>query len=808
MKITNTRVNHIVNPMGYRIEAPVFTYVVEEANGKKQTAARIRVAADAAMTQILADTGVGNLNSLGTKLPMQLSPRTRYYWTVEAESDAGEKAVSEVSYFETAKMEEPWAGKWIGADKTKERHPIFGKAFALPGIAAGKEIASARLYISGLGLYNAKINGQEVTKEKLTPYCTDYSEWVQYQTYDVAPLLAADNTVSVMVGRGWYSGRFGFSAMVGDGGFFGDEFMIIAELHVVYADGSEDLIATDDSWTVTRSNYTFSNLYDGEHRDDTLAPTEIEAVYYTAPKGELTARMSIPVYAQEELPAQELIHTPAGEKVFDLGQNMAGGFRLWVDVPAGTRVHIQTGEILVDGNFYNENLRTALSEYFYISDGTPKYLEPMFTFFGYRFAKVEGIDNLKKEDFTGIPWYSDFNLIGELTTGDAKLNKLLCNIAWGQKGNFIDVPTDCPQRDERMGWTADTQVFVPTACFMTDSTAFYRKFLYDLRQEQKTRNGCVPDVVPSCGVEGGCSVWGDAATIIPWTLYLYTGDKSILEESLDSMAAWVDYITNLDGDTHHWREVFHYGDWLALDSIYQNIDSVKGGTEWGYIADVYYMHSAEMTAQAAELVGNEAYVTKYSALAARIRQDIEDEFFTKNGRCAINTQTAYILALRHHLTSDPAKIVKHLVENVRQHGYKLATGFTGTPFLTQELSKAGENKLAFKLLHNEEYPGWLYEVNLGATTVWERWNSLSPDGTVSSTGMNSFNHYAYGSIAEWMWKTIGGINPDAAQPGFKRAVLRPTPDRKIGSASAVYHSAAGTYRTEWKVIDEDRKSVV
>ena len=383
------------------------------------------------------------------------------------------------------------------------------------------------------------VDEKRVGDEYLTPYSNDYNEWVQYQTYDVTEEVSKQGMLRVLLGNGWYKARFGFSAFE-DKGFYGNEWKLIAELHLTYADGSEEVIGTDESWQVRCSKIAFSNLYDGEHRDDTLSELPLEkAVFCEAPKGELTERMSLPVTIHETFEPKELLHTPAGELVFDMGQEFTGIFKLHVNVPAGTKVHVQTGEILQRGNFYNDNLRSAKSEYIYISDGTEMDLVPHFTFYGYRYVKIEGIPDLKKEDFTGLSYYSNITATGWMKTGSDLVNQLISNVRWGLKCNFVDVPTDCPQRDERMGWTGDAQVFSPTAMYLEDTYAFYAKYLYDMAKEQSVLGGKVPHVVPSCGVEDAACVWGDAACIIPWNLYLFYGDKSILEDQFVSMKSWV-----------------------------------------------------------------------------------------------------------------------------------------------------------------------------------------------------------------------------------------------------------------------------
>lgn len=799
MRVTHCRVNHLENPMGYRMEKPVFSWITEGAQGKKQAGARLRVWKDGAENDCLVDTGWAKLDSLATPAELALQPRTRYCWTVSVRSDAGEEAESEVNWFETGKREEPWQGKWITCDKNEARLPVFHKAFGLEG----KEIASARLYICGLGLYAAEINGKRVSEERLTPYCNNYTAWVQYQTYDVKALLSAQNEISVTLGNGWYKGRFGFTSQPEGKGFYGDEWKLIAEMRVLFTDGTEQIIATDDSWQVTRSRIHFSNIYDGEQRDDTLPELPAEKAVLLAEQLPLCDRMSIPVLVQEERKPRELIHTPAGEWVYDVGQNMTGSFRLRVHEPRGTKIHVQVGEVLQQGNFYRDNLRSAKAEYIYISDGEEHILEPQFTFYGFRYARVTGVSRPKKEDFTALVYFSDVKPAGRLETGAPKINQLISNIQWGQKGNFVDVPTDCPQRDERMGWTADTQVFVPTACYFRDSAAFYRKYLYDLRTEQAQHDGMVPDVIPSVGHAGqGGSVWGDAATIIPWDLYLFYGDRSILEESFDSMKAWVDYIRREDGDDRGWGRHFHFGDWLALDNPAGGVDQVKGGTEDAFVGYTYYLFSARLVARTAEILGKKEDAERYAALAEEVYRYIQAEYFTPNGRCAVNTQTAYVLTLYYHLNEDRPRALKSLIALIRAKGNKFVTGFVGTPLIQRVLSGEGENDLAYSILFNEEYPGWLYEVNLGATTVWERWNSMEPDGSVSSTGMNSFNHYALGSVGEWMWRYMAGINPMEECPGFRQATLCPVPNGKMGSLSADFASPAGAWHVDWRVTDE------
>ena len=803
MRVYDAKVNHMTNPMGFFMDGVSFSWKVDEARGKAQKAARVRVAADEKMQEILFDSGMDEqADSLAYPVELALEPRTRYFWQVTVLSDAGEEADSEVQWFETSKMSEEWTGKWLTCDNTEKRHPIFSKE-----IAPAKEVAKARLYVTGLGLYEAYIDGKKVGDEYLTPYSNNYNRWVQYQTYDITDQIAGGGKLSILLGNGWYKGRFGFSAFE-DKGYYGNEWKVIADVVLTYTDGTEEVIGTDESWTVTRSRIMFSNLYDGEQIDATAPelPAE-EPTVCDAPKGRLEARRSLPVVAHEHIKPVELIHTPAGEQVFDMGQNFAGIFTFRVKEPAGTKIHIQTGEVLQKGDFYNENLRSAKSEYIYISDGNETVIRPHFTYYGYRYVKVEGVSDLKIEDFTGLALYSDIEMGGDVETGHDLVNQLVSNVRWGMKGNFIDVPTDCPQRDERMGWTGDTQVFSPTATFLADTYAFYSKYLHDMYTEQMDLDGMVPDVVPSAGVHSTACVWGDSSCIIPWNMYQFYGDKKILEDQYDSMRNWVDYISRVDGDNHGWRSVFHYGDWLALDNPSGKTDEVMGGTDEGYIANVYYAASAGIVAKAARVLGYEADAKTYQALCDEQFEEVKKEYFSQTGRCCIKTQTALILALKYHLSENEELTKKTLRLLSQISGDKLKTGFTGMPPMCPVLSENGMNDLAYTLLLNEDYPGWLHEVKLGATTVWERWNSLDENGDISSTGMNSLNHYAYGSILEWVFRYVTGFRVSEEHPGSRHLLIAPTLNWKLKRAKGSYHSAAGTYETSWELADPSHVTV-
>ncbi|MDI9420285.1 MAG: family 78 glycoside hydrolase catalytic domain, partial [Bacillota bacterium] len=517
----------------------------------------------------------------------------------------------------------------------------------------------------------------------------------------------------------------------------------------------------------------------------------------------LQPRRSLPVIIKEKIKPAAIIHTPKGETVLDFGQNMVGWASFRIDAPQGTEVLLQYGEALQDGCFSQENLRSAKAEFTYISDGRPAQVKPCFTFYGFRYVKVEGwVGELALDDFTGHVVYSDLERIGTIETSNPMVNRLFLNALWGQKGNFLDVPTDCPQRDERMGWTGDAQMFSGTACFNMDCDAFFGKFLYDLALEQKRLGGKVPDFVPTFGLDPlGMAAWSDAATVIPWNLYLHYGDLAGLERQLESMIAHVERIKSQDDGDRLWDSGFHVGDWLALDG--KGEFSRLGGTPTDLIATAYYAYSAGLVAKAARVLGKEEIAREYEQLAEEVKRAFCEEFVTPRGRMAANTQTAHILPLFMDLVPEEIRprILASLVELLKENNYYLKTGFVGTPYLCRVLSENGYNDIAYRLLLNEEFPSWLYAVKLGATTIWERWNSLLPDGRFGELGMNSLNHYTYGSIGEWMYRHMCGIQPVEAYPGFRKARLAPQPNPALNWARAVLDSAAGRYESGWEYLE-------
>ena len=726
-------------------------------------------------------------------------PRCAYEWDVLVTADNGQQALSPRAYFETGKMDEAWQGQWITPVQKIENPRLF-KRFSLPG-----KVRSARLYIVGLGLYEAYVNGARVGDEYMAPYCNDYDRWIQYQTYDVTALLGDENELSVMLGDGWYKGRFGFQQKRE---IYGDTLALLCEMRVETEDG-EVVIPSDDSWQCSESPVRFSNIYDGEVLDLTADCSQKWPVKLYPELGyeRVAERLSLPVRIKHTLSPREIIHTPKGETVIDFGQEVTGFVTFRVSGEKGRKYFLQYSEILQNGCFYSDNLRSAKAEYTCISDGSEQWIRPYFTFYGFRYVKIEGFNApVDSADFKACVLYSDMEQTGFIKTNNEKVNRLCENVLWGQRGNFLDVPTDCPQRDERMGWTGDAQIFCATACYQMDSAAFYTKYMHDMACEQRSREGGVPHVVPSFHMTGAPScAWADAATVIPWTVYQFYGDASLLKQQYANMKMWVEWIYCMDektGGKRLWQAGFHYADWLALDAEFPT--ATRGGTDRDFVASCYYLYSTRLTAKAAGVLNYKTDEARYRLLESEILAAIREEYFTKSGRLALHSQTAYVLALFLGLPEEKHVPRMRRALDVKFEASKgeLRTGFVGTGYLCRVLSKQGFSPLVYSLFLREDYPGWLYEVNMGATTVWERWNSVMPDGSISDTGMNSLNHYAYGVVLEWLYGDAAGISPVENAPGFRRVRMQPHPDARLGEIDFSFESAVGRYRSAIRVTGE------
>lgn len=663
-----------------------------------------------------------------------------------------------------------------------------------------KDIQKAELSITGLGLYRAYLNGRRVGVDYLTPGFNDYDAYLRYHTYDVTELLQQENRLEVWLGNGWYKGRLGFDG--GKSNRWGEKYLLAARLEITFQSGETQVIETDESWLASQSPIVDGGIYDGEIRDDTRKTGDaIPCVIAEAPY-KIEPQFSPCVRIKEEWKGT-LIVTPGGEQVIDFGQNMAGVIRFVNRLPKGQTLRIQTGEVLQNANFYRDNLRTAKSEFVYTSDGVEKEVEPLFTFFGFRYAKIEGVDQVNPADFTALCLSSDLRETLHVETSHDKLNRLMQNSLWGQRSNFLDVPTDCPQRDERLGWTADTQVFVNTACYQMDCKDFYRKYMRDLRADQRLYyQGDLPAYSPSLkgkAIHGG-AVWADAGTIIPWNVYMNYGDKALLRENYPMMRDYTEYLIAADkeaGGTHIVFSSFTFGDWLAQDGM--GPQSLKGGTDDAFIQGVYYLNSVNLTAKAAMEIGETADAEKYASLAKAIHAALLDEYVSPNGNLTIDTQTGHVLALYFGIYRKKEKLITGLKKRLWRDFYRITCGFTGAPLMLPVLLDNGMTDIAYRMLLTEEFPGWLYAVNLGATTIWEHWNSLEADGTISDTGMNSLNHYAYGSVCEAIYSRIMGLQN--AAPGWKKALIAPRIDGRIKHAFIVFDSPVGKWEVQWRIAE-------
>ncbi len=797
MRITRTKLNGVVNPIGYDFRNIIASWNVEDTKALTLKNGVLEVANDNAFTDIIFKKESEDLDQTGEVIDIKLAPRTRYFWRVTITGNNGESATSNVQFFETGKMDEPWTGKWIAAAEGETFHPVFSKELKLK-----EQVKDARLYVSCLGVFEAYIDGNKVGNEILTPYINDYETGMQIITFDVGEQLKTDSRLDIQVAKGWYMSNFGL-----DGGYnYGDRMEAIAELHVTYEDGTCDVIGTDSTWKVSASDVLESGIYYGEDLDRTAGIIEKGSATAVTAERALLDRYSIPVVVKEVLKAKEIIKTPAGETVIDFGQNHCGVMEFDADFPSGTVITVSCGEVLQQGNFYNDNYREARSRFVYTSDGRKETVHPRFTFFGYRYIKIEGWPEnveLTLDKVRSNVIYSDMERTGYIETSNEKINRLYENCIWGQKSNFLDMPTDCPQRNERLGWTGDAQVFSQTASYNMDTRAFYKKFLRDLNYDAKRYDGAVSSYIPSKGgasLAGSSSVWGDVGTFVPNVLYNTFGSLEDVTEHYELMKNWVDYMHRNDvehGDKGLFILPFQFGDWLGLDGISEQ--SFKGGTDDDYLGAVYYFRSTVITAEMAERLGKNDDAKNYKELAEKIKKGILDEYFSPTGRLACDTQAAYIVALAFDIYVDRQKLIDQFIDRLRKDCFQIKCGFVGAPLLCTTLAKCGHVDLAYQFLFNEGFPSWLYCVNLGATTIWERWNSLLEDGSISGTGMNSLNHYSYGTIVQFMYEYIGGLT--AAEPGFKVANIKPLPSMKFRYFNCSMTTAAGKYTSNWKIAE-------
>lgn len=793
--LTDLRVNHRHQPLGLDV-APSFSWkLMGDKNGLKQAAYRVVVLQS---TEQVWDSGrVDSCESVAVSYNgPTLLPLTNYDVVVYAWNTEGEKAQAATSFETGILNNRDFSGKWITHDLPKEETacPVFFKRFS------SEKPVRARLLSSACGVYEAELNGKTVSDDLLRPGWTNYRKRIQYQTYDVTALLQEENELRMTVAPGWYAGYLNGE---GQNHHYDDTVAAFAELHLWYADGSHQVIKTDEDWQITTGPIRFAEIYHGQTIDrqaDSAAPRSA-IIYDKMDNSRLIAQEDAAVRVIRKLEPVALIHTPKGEAVIDFGQNIAGVVELTVDGKPGQKIVLRHAEVLDrDGNFYTTNLRTARATDTFVCSGGLEIFRPNFTFHGFRYICVEGMgEEPELSSFKACAVHSAMQEIGSFNCSNEKVNRLWENIHWSMRDNFVDIPTDCPQRDERLGWTGDASVFCETAGQLEDTYLFFKKWLADLASEQSAVHG-IPDTIPNILMPpdtpcGGSAVWGDSAAIVPWTVYWLSGDKSILTDQYQSMKDWVEWIRRTETADHLHMSGHQRGDWLALDRE-EGIGN-QGYTDPHFLATAFYAYSTWILAESAKILGKTADAEEYSALYKAIREGFQKEFITRSGRLVSETQTACALVLCFRL-AEPAqeeKIVQVLADNLARHHGNLTTGFIGTPYLCKALTQFGRHDLAGKLLLNEKYPSWLNEVNLGATTIWERWDSMHADGSFDESGMNSFNHYSFGAVGSWMLQELAGIC--ALEAGYRKLRIEPKFVQGITEADASIDTPYGKAACKW-----------
>lgn len=665
-----------------------------------------------------------------------------------------------------------------------------------------KAVARARVYVTARGLFELELNGEKVGSDHFANGWTSYAKRLDTLTYDVTrQLRQGDNTIQALLGKGWYAGRIGYDSRKPNGRY-GEIPELLLQLEVTYQDGSSDIIPSDEKWEGSHAGpIVSSSLYDGEDYDARKVITDWKPVVTEADLGkeQLTPKPFAPVREKETLAVQAITEPVPGHFIFDLGQNMVGWARIKLPVAKDQTIQIRFAEMLLaDGTPYTANYRSAKStdSYTAATNGIIEW-QPHFTFHGFRYVELSGLPagvHPQKDWVTGVVLHSDLTRIGKFESSHAKLNQLQSNITWGWRGNSLDIPTDCPQRDERLGWTGDAQAFCPTAMLNYDCLAFFKSWLGSLRDDQLP-DGRIPDVVPEIVGSTGSPGWMEAATIIPWEVYVRTGDWRVLADNFDMMEKLVGWYRkeSVNGITD---KIQGYGDWLQPYT-----ENMKGDTPFAFLGTAFYAHDAQILADAARVLKRDADATRYAEEAAAVRQAFQKQYFDAEGKLqnAPETQTAYVLALAFNLVPAEAreKAGANLARLVGEAGDHLRTGFLGTPYLAKVLDDTGHGDLAYKLLFQETYPSWFYPINQGATTMWERWNSYTKDKGFGPVSMNSFNHYAYGAIGQWMMERVAGLTVDPANPGFKHFFVRPLIGMQLDSARAELDTPYGKASSAW-----------
>jgi alpha-L-rhamnosidase len=804
--ISRVQIEHLREPLGIGAARPRLSWQIEtsiqnwqqagyEIEGRGAQTGRINSA-----QSVLVDWPFEPLHSRE-----KVNLRVRV-WGV----DGSESAWSEPATVETGLLHaDDWSAHFItpawDEDTTKlNPAPYLRREFELrPGIK------SARLYITALGLYEAQLNGKIVGDHVFSPGWTVYDQRLRYQTFDVTALLKPGrNAIGAILGDGWFRGRIGFGS--GKSNIWGEHLALLAQLEIQYADGSSERIISDENWRAATGAIISSSIYDGETCDARLEPvgwaeSGFDDVGWTTVRRlgwdfeSLESPLGPPVRRIETVKPVSSTQSPSGKTILDFGQNLVGRLSIKVQGSAGQTITLRHAEVLESGELCTRPLRFAEATDRYTLRGVDaETWEPRFTFHGFRYAEVTG--DVAPSEICAVVLHSDMERAGWFECSDPLLNRLHENVVWSMRGNFLDVPTDCPQRDERLGWTGDIQVFSPTASFLYDASGFLQSWLADLAIEQRKLGGSVPAVVPNVlgGFGAGAAAWADAATVVPWVLYQRFGDVGILAAQFKSMRAWVDHVAAIAGEKHLWDTGFQFGDWL--DPTAPPDQPAQARTDKTIVVSAYFTHSAELVARAAEVLGRSDEQKYYADLAAKAKAAFAREYITPAGRLMCDAETAYALALAFDLlptAEQRQRAGQRLAELVRDSGYHIRTGFVGTPLICDALCQTGHHLAAYRLLAQCECPAWLYPVTMGATTIWERWDSMLPDGSVNPGEMTSFNHYALGAVADWMQRTIGGLTP--AEPGYRRMEISPRPGGGLTHAQTKHLTPYGLAECTWKI---------
>ncbi len=705
-----------------------------------------------------------------------------------------------------------WSARFVTPDWEEDPTRLHPSPFLRREFALRAGVTAARLYVTALGLYEAHLNGKPIGDQVLAPGWTVYDQRLRYQTFDVTELLREGaNTLGAVLGDGWFRGRIGFGG--GRHNLYGERLALLAQLEVHYADGSSERIVSDETWRAAMGPILMNSLYDGETYD-----ARLELPNWAAPGFDdsawsgvreqpwdmttLEAPLGPPVRRTERVAPVAITASPSGRALVDFGQNLVGRLEIRVQGEAGHTVTLRHAEVLEQGELGTRPLRYAkATDRYTLKGGGSETWEPRFTFHGFRYVEVQDWPgSLSPQDLTAVVIHSDMERTGWFETSDPMLNQLHKNVVWGMRGNFLDVPTDCPQRDERLGWTGDLEVFAPTASYLYDVSGLLRSWLKDLAVEQEKSGGAVPHVVPNAlgPSAAGAAAWADAATIVPWVLYQQFGDRQILADQFESMRAWVDHVAGIAGEGRLWNKGFQFGDWL--DPTAPSDRPAQARTDKAIVASAYFVRSADLVAQTAAVLGCVEDEQRYRTLAAEARAAFAREYVTAAGRVMNDAETAYALALAFDLlptAEQRQRAGQRLAELARESGYRIRTGFVGTPLMCDALCSAGQYVAAYRLLLQRECPSWLYPITMGATTIWERWDSMLPDGSINPGEMTSFNHYALGAVADWMHRTIGGLT--ATEPGYRRVAIRPRPGGGITSCRTEHWTPYGRVAVAWDI---------